>query len=124
MVDSIVLKMNNIDTCLYIFYDIYEKNYHIRGNRFVNNLNYSFQSKNKSVIYDFVKFIMENQAVSLHSYSCLPTDSSLITYDILSEKDVNHSDNISYNEIMGYVSESKMCSYEEFKIYLKLLFFK
>ena len=108
--DCLVLKLEEkdvvseeIDTTVYIFYDVKERNYVIRGRRKwtprVQSSCYSFVTKRADDLADFLLYIIsKNNVVNevLYNYDNFPEDSKDITFEFLYHYD--HSD----YEISGY----------------------
>jgi len=100
--DCLVLKIqeyvdDDLDTILYILYDIKEEIYLIKGKRTyidgnVEPIPYSFNCKYASDLLDFISFLIcKNSTVryTLYNYNDLPNVSDDIDFDYLKNLDEN-----------------------------------
>lgn len=96
--------VKSIDNTIYVFYDIYEDRYYLRGKRYDRpnttcpSTPYSFCCDSKHDLFDFINFIIPKGTkvlIDLLTYQNMPTSSNDVTYDYL---DSNYS---PANEIVG-----------------------
>jgi hypothetical protein len=108
--DCLVLKIEEysdgeLDTTMFVLYDVIEKMYFVRGKRSDTSLlrqsiPYSFQCKGAENLADFISFticVKNKWTYVLYNYDDLPNYSDEITYTYLKEMD-----NDSRYEIAGY----------------------
>jgi hypothetical protein len=108
--DCLVLKIEEysdgeLDTTMFVLYDVIEKMYFIRGKRtdmspMSDSKPYSFQCKDAENLADFISFaicVKNKWTYVLYNYYDLPNYSDEITYTYLKEMD-----NDSRYEIAGY----------------------
>jgi hypothetical protein len=81
---------NEIDNTLYVFYDVYEERYYLRGHRQsskkVEFTPYSFGCSNGKVLLEFISRVICTQnkwTYTLYNFNDLPMDSNEITYEYL-----------------------------------------
>jgi len=108
--DCLVLKLeetiyetNEIDTSVYILYDISKRIYVIRGkradDRTIKSNEFSFDCKDEEDVVQFINYIFDRKNLVnevLYNYSNLDSESNAITFDFLLENQTNR------NEICGY----------------------
>jgi hypothetical protein len=92
------------DNIIYVFFDVNENVYHLRGKRHDIKLTegYSFCCDNECNVSDFIDFIVPKNNTVMYdvlNYKKLPVSSHDVTYDYL---ELNYS---SKNEIVAYHSE-------------------
>ena len=81
---------NQIDNNLFVFYDVNEKRYYLRGQRQSSRIHdfnpYSFGCSNSKVLLNFISRVICTQnkwIYTVYNFSNLPMDSNDITYDYL-----------------------------------------
>jgi len=126
--DCLVLKIEELsdgelDTTLFILYDVLEDNYIIRGKRSNDfskpqSVPYSFQCKHPEHLADFISFIVctkNKWSYSLYNYNDLPNHSDEITYEYLKDLDNDPCYEIAAYDNKNYCREYLVKSLEMLK---------
>ena len=111
--DCLVLKLeekiyetNELDTTVYIMYDVSKQIYVIRGKRAYDGIiisnDFSFDCKNSDDVVEFINYIFDRKIFVnevLYNYTNLSQESNAITFDFLLENQTNRNEICGFNRI-------------------------